>query len=71
MLESEAGTIEREIIERIVAANLHLRFDRVALGLVGCLKAASAEIVPQDQTIVLTITAPIRHRRRRPRRWKA
>jgi hypothetical protein len=37
-----------------------LRFDRVALGLVGGLQATLSEFVPDGEAVVLTITAPIR-----------
>ena len=60
MYEAEAAKVEREIIERIATAKLRLRFDRVVLRLVGGLKAALADIVPEDQVVILTITAPIR-----------
>lgn len=52
--------IEREIAERIRAAKLRLRFDRVAVRVIGGLKGALAEIVPEDQTVIFTLTAPIR-----------
>jgi hypothetical protein len=60
-LEIETTTIEREIIGRIAAAKIRLRFDQAVLRLVNGLKAALAEIVPQDQTVIFTVTAPIRH----------
>jgi hypothetical protein len=56
----DADTVEREIIARIGAAKLRLRFDRVALRLVGGLKAALASAVPAGETVVFTISAPIR-----------
>ena len=56
----DADTVEREIIERLRAAKLRLRFDKVALRLVGGLKAALAKVVPEGETIVFTISAPIR-----------
>jgi hypothetical protein len=56
----DADTVEREIIARLRAAKLRLRFDKVALRLVGGLKAALASDVPEGQTVVFTITAPIR-----------
>jgi hypothetical protein len=37
-----------------------LRFDRVALGLVGRLQAALSAFVPDGEAIVVTVTAPIR-----------
>jgi hypothetical protein len=57
---TEADTVEREIIARLKAAKLRLRFDKVALRLVGGLKAALASTVPEGQTVVFTISAPIR-----------
>lgn len=56
----DAGTIERKIVARIGAAKLRLRFDKVALRLVGGLKAALASAVPEGETVVFTISAPIR-----------
>jgi hypothetical protein len=56
----DADTVEREIIARLKAAKLRLRFDKVALRLVGGLKAALASVVPEGQTVVFTISAPIR-----------
>jgi hypothetical protein len=57
---TETVTIEREIAETVVAAGIRLRFDRVALRLIDRVQAALAEIVPEDQTIVFALTAPIR-----------
>ncbi len=62
MSVTETATIERELTAGIAAAKLHLRFDKVALRLVDGLKTALADIVPQDQTIIFTITAPIKAR---------
>jgi hypothetical protein len=56
----DADTVEREIIARLKAAKLRLRFDKVALRLIGGLKAALASVVPEGQAVVFTITAPIR-----------
>ncbi len=56
----DVDTVEREINARLKAAKLRLRFDKVALRLVGGLKAALAGAVPEGQTVVFTITAPIR-----------
>jgi hypothetical protein len=52
--------IEGEIIERIEVAGLRLRFDKVALRLVEGLKSALAEVVSEDQAVVICVTAPIR-----------
>jgi hypothetical protein len=57
---TNADTIEREIIAQLKAAKLRLRFDKVALRLVGRLKAVLACVVPEGETVVFTITAPIR-----------
>jgi hypothetical protein len=57
---TETGTIEREITERIAAAKIRLRFDKVALRLVNDLKAALAKVVPDHQAVIFTVTAPIR-----------
>ena len=57
---SEAAAIEQEIIARLSAAKLRLRFDKVALRLVDRLKVALAGLVPQDQAMVFTVTAPIK-----------
>ncbi len=56
----DADTVEREIIAQLGAAKLRLRFDKVALRLVGGLKAALASAVPDGETVVFTISAPIR-----------
>lgn len=57
---TDAVTVEREIIARLRAAKVRLRFDKVALRLVGRLKAALASAVPEGQTVIFTISAPIR-----------
>ena len=56
----DADTIEREIVARLRAAKLRLRFDKVALRFVGGLKAVLASVVPEGQIVVFTISAPIR-----------
>jgi hypothetical protein len=56
----DTATIEREIAQRIAAAKLRLRFDKAVLRLVGGLKATLARVVPEDQTIIFTVSAPIR-----------
>ena len=57
---TETATIEREITERIRAEKIRLRFDRVVRGFNNNLKAALAAIVPEGQSVVFTVTAPIR-----------
>ena len=56
----DADAVEREIIARLTAAKLRLRFDKVALRLSGGLKAALASAVPEGQAFLFTISAPIR-----------
>lgn len=56
----EADVIERDIVGLITAAKLRLRFDKAVLRLVGSLKAALANVIPEEQTVIFTITAPIR-----------
>lgn len=41
-------------------ANLRLRFDKVAMRVVGALQGTLAEIVPEREAVLFTITAPIR-----------
>ncbi len=48
---TDADIIEREIVERIKAARLELRFDEVVVRLVGGLKAALADVIPQQQGV--------------------
>ena len=55
-----AEMVEREIVARLAGAKFRLRFDKVALRFVGGLKAALASAVPEGQSLVFTITAPIR-----------
>jgi hypothetical protein len=54
-------TVEREIGERARAAKLKLRFDKVVRRLTGDLKATLAGILPEGQSVVITVTAPIKH----------
>ena len=54
------STIEREIVERIAAAKLRLRFDRVVRWLVDDLKAELTELMPEGEALLFTITAPIK-----------
>jgi hypothetical protein len=56
----DADTIEREIVARLEAAKLRLRFDKVALRVVRGLKAALASVIPEGQAVVFAISAPIR-----------
>lgn len=57
----ETTTIEREIGERARAAKLKLRFDKVVRRLTGDLKATLAGVLPEGRSVVITVTAPIKH----------
>ena len=54
-------TIEQEIGERARAAKLRLRFDKVVRRFAGDLKATLAGVLPEGQSVVITVTAPIKH----------
>jgi hypothetical protein len=58
---SKAEAIEAEIIKQITAASIRLRFDKVALRLVDGLKANVIQILPASQSVVFTVTAPLKH----------
>ena len=53
--------IEREIGESARAAKLKLRFDKVVRRLTGDLKATLAGVLPEGRSVVITVTAPIKH----------
>lgn len=55
----DVATIKEKLTER---AKPRLRFDKGVLRLVGGLKAALSEFVPDGMAVVLTVTAPIRLR---------
>ena len=59
-IAAEVTAIKQRIAERGDLTRPRLRFDRVALGLVGGLLAALSEFVPDGEAVILTITAPIR-----------
>ncbi len=61
--------IERDIVLAIKAAKIRLRFDGVVLRLVGGRQAALANVVPDGEAVIFTITAPIR-RARIPCCWR-
>ena len=54
------STIERKMAQRLAAAKVRLRFDKVVVRLVDGLKAALAEVVPEGEAVIFTVTAPIR-----------
>jgi hypothetical protein len=56
----ETTRIEREIFEQIAVAGLRLRFDAVVRRLIDRLRSDLTKIVAKDQTLLFTVTAPIR-----------
>jgi hypothetical protein len=56
----EVTTFKQRSSERDGLTKPRLRFDKVALGLVRGLQAALREVVPNGNTVILTVTAPIR-----------
>jgi hypothetical protein len=56
----ESPMIERDIVERIKAAKIRLRLDKVVLRLVGRLQAALTKVIPDEEAVIFTVTAPIR-----------
>jgi hypothetical protein len=60
------ANIDRQIADEIAAANglsvtkLGLRFDKVVVRLLGCLRACVEHANPSEQTVLMTITAPIK-----------
>ena len=56
----DVAAIGQKVAERGDLARPRLRFDRVVLRLVGGLRAALSELVPDGVAVVLTVTAPIR-----------
>jgi len=56
----EVTAIKPRIVEHGERPMPRLRFDRVALELVRDLRAALAELVPDGEAVILTVTAPIR-----------
>lgn len=57
---AEIDQVEREIIARIKAAKIRLRFDRVVRALVNGLTTALAGFIPDDEAVLFTLTAPIK-----------
>jgi hypothetical protein len=57
---SKAEMIEAKTAERIAATGIRLRFDKVALRLLDGVKAGVGQILPIDQSIAFTVTAPIK-----------
>lgn len=59
-MASKTDTIERKISKRIAAAGIRLRFDKVALRLIDGVKAHVGQSLPADQSILFTVTAPVK-----------
>jgi hypothetical protein len=57
---NEWGRIDGEIVDRIKAAKIRLRFDRVVRALCARLNAALVDNIRDGQSVVITVTAPIR-----------
>ena len=57
---SASGMIEKTITNRIAETGVHLRFDKVALRFLEGVKAGVVQRLPRDQSIVFTVTAPIK-----------
>jgi hypothetical protein len=49
------------LVALIRAANIRLRFDKVAMRLMTTLQASLANAIPSGQAVILTVTAPIKH----------
>ena len=56
---AKTATFEREITDQVKAAKLKLRFDRVVQWLSRNLKERLAMVVPEGQSVIITVTAPI------------
>jgi hypothetical protein len=57
---SNAETAEAKITKQIAAAGVRLRFDKVALRLLESVKTGVVRTLPKDQSILFTVTAPIK-----------
>jgi hypothetical protein len=57
----EGARIESELAARLKAAGIRPRFDKVVQQLGSRLKAALAGAVPDGRSVVLTVTAPVKH----------
>lgn len=60
------ANIDRQVADEIAAASglsvtkLGLRFDKVVVRLLGCLRACVEHANPREKTVFMTITAPIK-----------
>ncbi|PIU05048.1 MAG: hypothetical protein COT28_19925 [Methylobacterium sp. CG08_land_8_20_14_0_20_71_15] len=55
-----ASDVERDLAEEAARSRLRLRFDKVALRVVGALRSRLAAIVPEGEAVLVAIAAPIR-----------
>ncbi len=62
--------IEEKITESILAAQIRLRFDKSVLRLVSGLKVALTGVVPDGQTVIFAVTAPIKRRAKTAALWR-
>lgn len=56
---SRADDAEKDVIRRLAAAGVRLRFDRVAKRLLNDVKAGVSQTLPLDRSLAFTVTAPI------------
>ncbi|MBY3090185.1 hypothetical protein HFO72_04990 [Rhizobium laguerreae] len=60
---TDPSAIERAITEDLIAAQIRLRFDKSVIRLiVGGLKTALAEAIPEGHAVIFTVTAPVLRR---------
>ncbi len=53
--------VEIANVSAVSLSKLGLRFDKVAVGLLGDIRSAIEQAIPIGNTVVLTVTAPIKH----------
>lgn len=56
----KAETTESEITKKIATSGIRLRFDKVVLRLLDSVKAGVCQSLPLHQSIMFTVTAPIK-----------
>jgi hypothetical protein len=61
---TDPSAVEREINERAAAAKIRLRFDKSVQRLLDGVKASLAGAIPEGQTVIFTVTAPVRRRQK-------
>ncbi len=60
MAHNSAALIDEDILARCKAAKIRLRRDKVVLRLVSGLRTALADVIPDGEAVMFTVTAPIR-----------